>query len=502
MTTKIFGSTVGDGSMKAIDIDTFFNQTVPGFGRGAPDSNSALYKAVSWSFRCVQLRSDAVSAVPFSVYKDSDDGKGEVEYTDFDLDMETLLRDTESFLCLYGASYWYKRRNQVTVKAIQILNSGTVEPIIDPADVTKGIQGFRQSIGPPRVYKPKQIVYFRYWHPSEDLMPGVCPASASGMPASLVKNQNLWASRFFENGAVPCIVLQSDKQLAPKDRKELRTGWERFTRGVRNAWRTVVLHKGVTAQVVSPPVAEMAMSELMQGSKEQIASAYGVPLAMLDESAANRATAEIHRLSFWTETIIPECMFLARVLNDQLFKPMGLRFEFHYNKIEAVQQHEAQKAKAYSSMMKEVNSGVASNIITVDEARAVMNDLLVKMCLPELGDTAPEIIEPVVEVVEPAGETDKPDVKPPDDSKAFWSEMKRWKVKSIRVGTVADFETEIIPENLKALIVDAGESVGVEGAFQFMRKDDSDQPEKIQTTAQKIRVVAENHIEGGQVYAN
>jgi len=498
MTTKIYGSTVGDGT-KAIDIDTFFGATVPGFGRGLPNSNSALYKAVSWSFRCVQLRSDAVSAVPYTVYKDTEDGKGEVEYTDFDLDMETLLKDTECDLVLFGAAYWLKRRNRVRVKDIQIIRPSIIEPIVDIADPTKGITGFRQSGGVLREYKPNRIVYFRYYHPLIDDMPGVCPADASGVPAQLVQHANHWASRYFENGAIPAVILESESRLSPKDQKELKTAWERFTRGVSNAWRTLVLQRGTKANVIAPPVGELGLPDLMGTSKEQIAAAYGVPLAMLTENAANRATAEIHRLSFWTESIIPECKALARVLNDQLFKPMGLRFEFHYDQIEAIQQQEAQKAASYGKVMDQVNKSVGAYILTTEEARSVFNDLLVKMRLPELGDTIPEKPKPMVKPTEPPGETDKPDREPPIDNKAFWSELKRWKVKSIRVGAVADFESEIIPEILKAMIVYAQEPVGVEGAFQFLRKDDSGCSDEVKTVAQAIRTVAETYIKGGIV---
>ena len=106
MSTRIMGSTIeGSHGQKAIDIDDFFGHMR---GEGTNESNQALYKAVGWIYRCLQLRCDAVRSIPYKIYKGDSD-----QEESFDLDLGPLLWKTEAFLLVYGASYWLKQNKSV-----------------------------------------------------------------------------------------------------------------------------------------------------------------------------------------------------------------------------------------------------------------------------------------------------------------------------------------------------------------------------------------------------
>lgn len=447
MPRQIFGSTFGQ---KAIDIDTFFEYLAQHEG---DTGTAALFKQVGWLFRCLRLRADALASIPYTIW----DGETEV---DWPIPLQRSLWSTEAFLCLYGASYWLKRENRVTVKEIQVLNSNVTKPVVD---TVKGIIGFVQSGGGKEIkYKPDQIVYFRYWNPVDDLGPGVAPGQVVNTPANLVKNANTWASRFFLNGAIPAVLLSTEQTIQPKERKELESRWAKMLKGIQKAWKTIVLTRGLKADIIGMPVKDLAMPDLMLWTQKQIASAFGVPLAMLEENAANRATAEIHRLSFWTETMIPEAEQVQFDLNEQLFKALGLRFEFHFNMIEAIQKDEANKAKSVSLILSRVTDAFDKGIVSREEARTVLNQVLVQMALPELGENGP--------------------------GKALWKELAQWKAKAQRTGSM-DFEPKAIPQYLYDRILQVAVT---QDPFTFLdRKLISGLPKEERVAAEALCFLAE-----------
>ncbi|NIV32601.1 MAG: hypothetical protein GWN58_25105, partial [Anaerolineae bacterium] len=97
----------------------------------------------------------------------------------------------------YGAGYWLKDRPNVT-KELQRLNPSTMRVLTSPTDPTAGIIGFEQQVkGKETRFKPEQMVYYRYYHPEDDLGPGVSPLQVACQAADLAYNANVWASQFF-----------------------------------------------------------------------------------------------------------------------------------------------------------------------------------------------------------------------------------------------------------------------------------------------------------------
>jgi len=81
----------------------------------------------------------------------------------------------------------------------------------------------------------------------------------------------------------------------------------------------------------------------------------GVPLTMLEASAANYATADSDRQSFWRETVIPRLPKLADVLNEQLLGPLKYEIQFMPEQLDVMQADEAQRA---GSLLQLTQAGV------------------------------------------------------------------------------------------------------------------------------------------------
>lgn len=442
---------VGGGvSTKTMSVDRFFEY----MREIAEDdySPNRMYQAVAWAFRATNLRANAISSIPYRIMR----GKTEVE--DFDIDIGDLLFATEAFICLYGAAYWLKLNNRVMLKDVQVLNPKTMA--VETSQ--KGITGFVQRVkGRDTHYTPEQIVYFRLFNPADDLGPGVSPMSAAMQAAGLAYSVNEWAGKFFQQGAIPAVILTTEQNVPEGDQSRIRDMWNRMLSGVKNAFRTIVLHRGLKAQVIGMPVKDLAMPQLTKMIREEIGVSFGVPESMIGDPASNYATAKTNRLSFWQETVIPEALLIERVLNNQLFDALGLEFEFELGQIEAIQQDEAEKAEFVVKLFE-------AKIMTIEEAREQMGlKELTPAELEELKPKPPPML-PVPEQPPPDNGAQQNNANQPPGTAKTLAALRKWRTKARKRGKVCEFDSEYINDELADAVKTAMEA-NFDTAWDFLK---------------------------------
>ncbi len=355
------------------------------------------YRLVPWVYRCTQLRANVLGGLPVAITRD--DGTE----VDFPLLTRDIISSIEFALCLYGASYVLKISRGKAITGLQWLNPVTVRVEAGPL----GIRQFVQDADGHREFRPEAMIYHRLPNPLDDLGPGVSPARVALHVARLACSANAYASRFFSSGAVPAVILTTDQPIPDAEVERVRSVWDRLFGGVRNAFRTAVLRSGLKPTIIGSQFKDVMMTDVLMAARQQIAVAFGIPQTLI-EDAANFATAREHKLNFYYETIFPEADLIAEGLNRQLFAPLGLKFRFCYEAVEAVQQDEATKAMAIVQLAE-------AGIISVSEAREVLGY-----------------------------ETQKYEVEPV--SPRAMSDLWRWREKAIRRGEDVDFASEEIPD--------------------------------------------------------
>ena len=93
---------------------------------------------------------------------------------------------------------------------------------------------------------------------------------------------------------------------------------------------------------------ELSDVTLTGENREEIATTLGVPHSMVFSNAANFATSQTDKMNLHDLTIIPEAKRIARLLNKQLFNPLGYQFEFLPETLDIYQEDEHQRAQSYS----------------------------------------------------------------------------------------------------------------------------------------------------------
>lgn len=321
-------------------------------------SPADAYRMVPMLYRAVNLRADALSSVPFQLTRN-----GEPVEWPWQMNLPQLIKDTERSLLIFGAAYWLRVVKGRTLTGFISLNAANTTWFFDQskADIYEPYRGmtWSQTLN-GRLYGPwtmDEIVYFREPSFVEDVGPGLAPAAVALQHAQLSHYLTAFATAFFQGGAQPVTVMNLPEYT---DTAEV----ERFSAdinakaggGIMNAFKYLFLRSpDLKVTQLTPNIDTMQMPELSERTITAVAATLGVPRTMLEASAANYATADSDRQSFWRETIVPRLNMYEAVINSQLLNPLKYEFKFNPEMMDVFQTDEAARA---SSFLQYVQGGI------------------------------------------------------------------------------------------------------------------------------------------------
>lgn len=308
---------------------------------GVPDSVATLYKRVPILFRAIQLRCDALSSVPVAIMKGEEN---EVAWP-YPTKLGELLWRWEASCLLSGAAFGELVTNKSGFrKDVRYRN-----PFDMSVKYTNGVLEFKQNSGGAMWQNDLragtyEMFYLAEYDPNQDVLPGVGAAIASTIDAKLLYAISKFPEMYFEGGAMPVTLLGIDSN----DRNEIeriQNWFRRSATAVKNAFRVLGVRAGsITPTTLTPPMKDLAFTELNEIAKDNIAMAFGIKQTLLDSEAANYATAQEDRLAFYEDTIKPRARLFADALNEQLLARDGLRIEFKFNEMDIFQEDENDRA--------------------------------------------------------------------------------------------------------------------------------------------------------------
>ena len=313
-------------------------------------SAADAYRMVPMLYRAVNLRADALSSVPFQLTRN-----GEPVDWPWQMNLPQLIKDTERNLLIFGAAYWLRVVKGRTLTGFISLNAANTTWFFDQskADIYEPYRGmtWSQTLN-GRLYGPwtmDDIVYFREPSFIEDVGPGLAPAAVALQNAQLSHYLTAFATAFFQGGAQPVTVMNLPEYT---DTAEI----ERFSAdinakaggGILNAFKYLFLRSpDLKVTQLTPNIDTMQMPELSERTITAVAATLGVPRTMLEASAANYATADSDRQSFWRETIVPRLNMYEAVINSQLLNPLKYQFKFNPEMMDVFQADEAARAGSF-----------------------------------------------------------------------------------------------------------------------------------------------------------
>ena len=208
-----------------------------------------------------------------------------------------------------------------------------------------------------------QMFFHKMFNPI-DYWRGQSPLAAAGLAADTHNAGMRWNYSLLKNSARPSGLIKLGEGAGGEIVARLKEWFKSAFQGERSAGEIPVLPAGAEWQAMDTSPRDMDFLNTQKEAAKLIASAYGVPLPLIDNDASTFNNLEQAKEKLYTDTILPLFReFLSQFGNWLL--PLfgeGLRFQINEDKIGAL---EGIRTRLFTRMMQ----AVAVGVLTVDEAR-------------------------------------------------------------------------------------------------------------------------------------
>jgi HK97 family phage portal protein len=239
-------------------------------------------------FACIKLLTESVSTLPIEMYSKSATGERKQV---FDHPLIKLLRNKpnsrqtrveffESLMVnlLSGNAYIKKGYFKKDLVSLEVINSGSVQPILQP----NGVMQYKYS---DENYQIQTFTTDEIWHIKlfGNGLVGMSPISygAKAMGIGLALDDKV--GRVMENGAKPSGTLSTEKSLKKEQRDALRTEMD----GLMNGDDTFlpVLEGGLTYQTISLTPTDIQLLDSRRFAVQEVCRFFGVPGILINDSS-------------------------------------------------------------------------------------------------------------------------------------------------------------------------------------------------------------------------
>lgn len=384
---------------------------------GKPEDTNTIspiqaFHTVPVLHRAVTIRAKAVASMPYIMMRGQEDITAQDDVVKFLRMIRPLMHQVELHLCLYGRAYLLIERNRFGLNGrLRCALPTTIEP---EYNTSQGLVGFIRHVGNKTVKLGlNEVIYI--WMPSVEYETGhgFGDAYVAMRSASTLYFLDQFLENFWRRGAIKATLLSVAGPAQQAEMEKLENWWKRFVSGVRNAWNTVAIRADVKPIIIGDTLKDTVNPDLTEQARTDTLTALGVPHSLVLSNAATYATAKVDTLSFYENTVVPQCRLICDAINDQLLAKAGLHIEPRPDKLETYQRDELEKAQGIMTL-------VGSPVLTVDEARDMMGYAPMQYAPNDVADkfTQEEMVV---------------DDTAMDMPKRFsYDDLQRWKQKSIK----------------------------------------------------------------------
>ena len=339
-------------------------------------------------FRCVNLISDSVSGIPFKLYHKDAEGK--------DVHVEQapvidLLKKPNPFISqkdffaqfvqfLEISGNVYIREVGPTTQKAPPKELYFIRP--DLVDITNGDCGldeicpeeFWGLVYEYRCGKAKERIDLRKLYHGKLFNPlcpfyGLSPLQACATSVDQLNEALLWNVSLLKNSAAPSLLLTSESTMSDDQIARVKEQMEVNDQGPWNSGRPVVASGDIKVERLGMSPKEMDWIEGIKLATKNITLTYGLdPSLTGDSDHRSFNTFKDAEKSFYIGTVLPildkiRDDFLNRWLIPRFYgDDSGMFFEYDLNAIEVL-------AETRADVFKRLSEGVASGIISINEAR-------------------------------------------------------------------------------------------------------------------------------------
>lgn len=277
--------------LKSIPLSAFPAEawtSLVGENANSGDGIGAYYQSVPWLYAAVNLIANACGSIPIR-WQDAGseepiDEPGETWAQSFG----DLLNAVTGDLLLYGAAYVFRANNRRGVPTeLRRLLPTTITPKFDEM---AGLTHFERHLnGKTMRLELKDVVYI--WEPNRvsEVGPGTSRARAALAASGALANIDHSTTSLFSAGALRPTIISLEDPMDPAEVEKTASTIKRRLQGVKNAFGFTAISGKVSFQTLGDPPSSLAMPELTDSKRQDVATALGVPQTLLFSNAANYA---------------------------------------------------------------------------------------------------------------------------------------------------------------------------------------------------------------------
>lgn len=324
---------------------------------------------------CVRVLGETIAGLPLFLYRRLEDEKIKAK----ELPLYTVLhRRPNSWqtkfefieqmvvhLCLYGNAYaLIAPGDRGRVGSLRLLHPANMEVTQDEDNLSLTYT-YREGLSARKVvYRDDQIMHVRWL--SFDGVVGSVPIELGKDAIALARALEQHGSRFWQNNAMPGIILRTDQALPREVREQLREQWDNRHRGPSNAGGTAVMSHGLHADTLGASLESNQYAELRTQALLEICRVFNMPPHKVQElGRATWGNIESENISFVQTTILPWLKRIEGAIDRDLL-PDGEDFFAEFAVEGLLRGDTMTRYNAYQI-------GVGNGWLTVDEVRRMEN---------------------------------------------------------------------------------------------------------------------------------
>ena len=450
----------------------------------AEANDNELYSRVAAVYRAVNFTADTLSNMPFSIMNQrGDDIDTSDEYTNavgFLPYPRSLFRLMVQSLIVTNSAYCFQETKGSKTTNLRYIAPSTITPKTDTQ--TGALKSFIRTLGTTRTEYPIDakgfcnIVYVFNLNWKNELLPdGDSPFKAMCNAAGIGYYADTFIKDFFARGGIKPTILTFDGVMDATSAERVESVWTKVIRGWYKYMGKVFNGKFLPV-TIGEGVESLKEQSIYDNALRNIAIAVGMPQDALLQNADSYATAQVHKSTWFSDTLTPLAMLMAEPLNEQVFKRLGYTFEFRPDGAEPNMEEESSRVNAAKTLYDILSAG---NRVDADKAavEALGIDLPAWFTWEEK-EEEPEPMEQAEEAAEPE-EDDEEEAEPV--AKSVFTvdqlrEMKNWQdiaFRKLKRGNslVFDWTPKDIPaeiaEQIKAKLDNATTEDEIRAAFEI-----------------------------------
>ena len=301
-------------------------------GSQAIPASKAMDSHFGWVYACVKAISDEMANIQYKMFTINKEGEHEELLEHEMLDLLEGVNESQtgpefrkllsSHLEITGNAYVYlfgvKNFNDKP-KALYLLNPGKTKLVMNRTIYPYKIAHYEMYDNNRKfIFQPHEIIHFKYADPNNQEM----GLGTVGGAAEWIDNDNYameFNRNFFKNGARMSGVFETDITSIEQTQR-LKLSFEEQFAGVKNAWKSMIMPKGVKWVPTQVTSKDMDFNKLLDMTAQRILAAFRVSKTILGtaESDTNRATAETADYVFAKRTIKPKMEMIVSTFNEFL----------------------------------------------------------------------------------------------------------------------------------------------------------------------------------------